>query len=193
MDSAWIETFTGRRFYVLEPRVEDVCIADIAHALSLLTRFTGHTREFYSVAQHSLLVSQVCDPADALSGLLHDGSEAYLADLNSPLKHSPEMSRYRTAEKHVQAAIQQHFGLPKEPASVKLADKRLLVTEKRDLLHPSPDWPAFAGIEPLPQTIRPMSPENAEFEFLYRFQQLTGTSIPQADGWTDQEIYVHGS
>ena len=55
--SAWIETYSGKRFYILDPRPQDVDIVDIAHALSLLTRFTGHTREFYSVAQHSVLVS----------------------------------------------------------------------------------------------------------------------------------------
>jgi hypothetical protein len=184
--SAWIETFTGRRFYVLDPHSQDVDIKDIAHALSLLTRFTGHTREFYSVAQHSVLVSRVCDRADALSGLLHDGSETYLADINSPLKHSPAMVRYRTAERHVQVAVEEHFGLPKEPLSVKLADTRLLVTEKRDLMPLTPDWEAFAGVEPLAGTIVPWAPQIAEAAFLSRFHELTypvAVALSQADGF----------
>jgi len=172
-DNAWIQTFSGRKFYILEPRVEDVHIEDIAHALSLLTRFTGHTREFYSVAQHSVLVSRVCDPADALGGLLHDASEAYLADLNSPLKHSPEMSRYRTAERRVQEVIRERFGLPKEPGSVKLADKRLLVTEKRDLMTAGPERGYFTDIEPLSIKITPLPPQVAEKIFLERFQELS--------------------
>ena len=183
---AWIETYTGRRFYVLDPRPLDVDIKDIAHALSLLCRFTGHTREFYSVAQHSILVSRVCDREDALSGLLHDGSEAYLADINSPLKHSPAMVRYRTAERHVQAAVEEHFNLPKMPSSVKLADKRLLVTEKRDLMAATPDWEAFAGVEPLAGRIVPWAPQIAEMAFLSRFHELThpvAVALSQADGF----------
>lgn len=197
MNTAWIETFGGRRFYILDPRPQDVALEDIAHALSLLTRFTGHTREFYSVAQHSVLVSRVCDSADAFDGLLHDGSEAYLADMNSPLKRSPEMARYRTAERHVQAAIAEHFGLnPKEPASVKQADRRLLVTEKRDLMAPSPTWEAFADVVPLPETITPWSPARAEREFLDRYAELTGDRVmahenfrSQADGFVEE---AHG-
>lgn len=196
--SAWIETYGGRRFYILDPRPQDVAIEDVAHALSLLTRFTGHTREFYSVAQHSVLVSRVCDPADALDGLLHDGSEAYLADMNSPLKRSPEMARYRTAERHVQAAIAEHFGLsPKEPASVKQADRQLLVTEKRDLMAPSPAWEAFADVEPIVEKIEPWSPKRAEREFLERFAELTGARVmanenfrSQADGHHDYEVNI---
>ena len=194
--SAWIETYSGKRFYILDPRPQDVDLVDIAHALTLLTRFTGHTREFYSVAQHSVLVSLYCDPVDALSGLLHDGSEAYLADINSPLKHSPEMSRYRTAEKHVQAAIQEHFGLSKEPASVKLADRRLLVTEKRDLTAPTPPWEAFADTEPIFPKIIPWPPKYAERLFMERYYELVGSRImkhdnfrSQADGHFDEAVH----
>lgn len=74
MRSDWIATFTGGVFFPLAPRVEDVRISDIAHALSMLCRFAGHTRGFYSVAQHSVLVSRLCSQQDALWGLLHDAS-----------------------------------------------------------------------------------------------------------------------
>lgn len=202
--STWIETYSGRRFYILDPRPIDVSIDDISHALSLIARFTGHTREFYSVAQHSVLVSRTCDAKDALWGLLHDGSEAYLSDVSTPLKHSSEMARYRTAERHVQAAVAEHFKLsPKEPESVKLADKRLLVTEKRDLMAPSPDWEAFAEIEPLPGKIFPWSHQRAKAEFLERFYELTRPAttyaalytgaVTQADGYVDHEADVHGN
>jgi uncharacterized protein len=185
-NTAWIETFTGRRFYVLDPRAMDVDVDDIAHALSMLCRFTGHVREFYSVAEHSVRVSRLCDPADALWGLLHDSSEAYLADMNSPLKRTPEMSRYRTAERHVMAAVIERFGLgPHEPPSVKTADRRLLVTEKRDLMPPSPPWEDFASFEPLAEKIVPWSAKDAERAFLRRFDELTRVAVPQADGWSD--------
>src|SRR5271165_7548492 len=82
----WIQTYTGRVMYPLDPRPEEINIIDIAHALSNLCRFTGHVRTFYSVAEHSVRVSQHCDPKDALWGLLHDASEAYLADMSRPMK-----------------------------------------------------------------------------------------------------------
>ena len=175
MNEAWIQTFSGRKFHLLDPHPSEVFIEDVAHALSLLCRYTGHVREFYSVADHSVRVSQVCDPQDALAGLLHDASEAYLADLNSPLKHSPEMSRYRTAERRVQTAIAERFGVPaKKPPSVEVADRRLLVTEKRDLLSPNgPEWEYYREFVPLPETIHPRTSAQAEQDFLARFAQLS--------------------
>lgn len=87
-DNSWIQTFSGRQFFPLEPRVEDVCIEDIAHGLSNLCRYAGHCECFYSVAQHCLLVSRVVPREHALRGLLHDASEAYLIDVPRPIKHS---------------------------------------------------------------------------------------------------------
>lgn len=172
----WIETFTGRKFHILDPSPAEVCLADIAHALSLLCRYTGHVHTFYSVAEHSVRVSQACDPVDALAGLLHDSSEAYLADMNSPLKHSAEMSRYRTTEKRVQRAVMDHFNLPlAEPPSVKLADRRLLVTEKRDLMSKDgPEWEYFKEFAPLPEKIVPWAWQYAQMRFLQRFNELRG-------------------
>lgn len=106
-------------------------IGDIAHALSMQCRFGGHTSEFYSVAQHCVLVSKYCDPKDALWGLLHDASEAFLVDLPRPIKYATSVgAEYRKLEKRVQKAICDHFHLPEdEPCSVKLADQRVGLTE----------------------------------------------------------------
>lgn len=173
MNDTWIETFTGRRFYPLDPRPLDIDIEDIAHALSMICRFTGHVRQFYSVAEHSVRVSRACCHQDALWALLHDASEAYVADMSRPLKHAPEMYAYRSVEKRIMDAVTERFGLsPVEPPSVKDADNRLLVTEKRDLMPPSPDWEVFASIEPLATVIKPWTPATAEFEFMFRFHQL---------------------
>jgi len=72
----WFQTYTGKKVFAFEPRGIDISITDIAYALSNVCRFGGHSL-FYSVAQHSVLVSQVCDPEHALIGLLHDSSHAY--------------------------------------------------------------------------------------------------------------------
>ena len=87
----FLPTCTGRRVHIAAPLPEEIAVEDIAHALSHTCRFAGHTREFYSVAQHSVLVSELLEDRRAsLWGLLHDASEAYLHDLTRPLKRAIE-------------------------------------------------------------------------------------------------------
>src|ERR1700691_1787676 len=81
----YIETFTGKTFSFLAPQPEDICIEDIAHATSMLCRFTGHCKYFYSVAEHCVAVSRLCSVRNDIAGLLHDSAEAYVNDMNSPL------------------------------------------------------------------------------------------------------------
>jgi hypothetical protein len=154
----------------MDPRPEDVSIEDIAHHLSLLCRFGGACRRFYCVAQHSVLVSRACDPADALWGLLHDASEAYLVDVPRPIKI--HLALYRDIEALVQRVICERFGLPiEEPQSVTLADNVLLATEARDLMsRPSVSWGQMA--EPLKETVHPYPSIYARDEFLLRFDEL---------------------
>lgn len=136
----YIETFTGKRFRPLAPAIEDICIEDIAHALSNQCRFSGHTWRHFSVAQHSINVcaylrDQGFSETVQLWGLLHDASEAYLVDLPSPLKHQPEFLPYRQAEARLMKAICERFGLPdEEPAAVKDADARMLAEEAFELM-----------------------------------------------------------
>lgn len=171
---AWIQTYSGRRFTPTNPVVDAIVIQDIAHALSMQCRFSGHVKRFYSVAQHSVLVSYICDSADALYGLMHDASEAYLVDVPRPLKHSGKFDAYIEFETKMQLAICKRFGLPaEEPASVKRADKLLLSTEARDLMSPlRKDW--RQTIEPLPFKIEPLSQQASKDLFMKRFFELTG-------------------
>ena len=174
--TGWIQTFTGRKFFPLEPDPQDICIEDIAHALALQCRYTGHCSQFYSVAQHSVLVSYVCDPCDAFSGLMHDAAEAYLLDMPRPVKRTAFGKRFKDYENVVSLAIAKRFGFPEiEPMSVKRADMVLLVTEARDLMSPlHPDWHYSPDkFETLPEKIKPWSCELAEREFLIRFERLT--------------------
>lgn len=170
-----IRTYTGVLFDFLEPEKSPISIEDIAHALSLLCRFAGHCKEFYSVAEHSYRVSYVCPKEYALWGLMHDASEAYCVDVPRPLKHMPNMEHYRAHEKRVQRAICGWFNMnPVEPPEVKAADMVLLVTEQRDLLKNSiPDF----HIEPLVGLITPVASWHAELLFLKRFKELTNGTV----------------
>ncbi len=167
----WMQTYSGRKFWPLDPRPEDVSIEDIAHALSLVCRFGGHCLRFYSVAEHSILVSQHCGEADALAGLLHDGSEAYLLDMVRPVKRF--MADYRAAEERLQRVVFEAFGLdPVTPPAVKRADMALLVAERAQVMRPTDDvWSIDA--EPLDVLIDCCPPYAAKTLFLDRFHQLT--------------------
>src|SRR6266516_6511979 len=110
-----IITHTGKWFDVFNPKHEDVDLEDIAHSESMQCRFTGHTKQFYSVAQHSVLVSQNCPSEYALAGLMHDASEAYLSDIARPIKKHPDFGPfYLKVEDGLTAAIMKAFDLTKD-------------------------------------------------------------------------------
>jgi uncharacterized protein len=167
----WIQTFSGRRFSPIKPNPDAIVIQDIAQALSNICRFTGHC-SFYSVAQHSVLVSYICNQENALYGLLHDASEAYCQDIASPIKKTTEFSQYRKIEERLRLAVCKRFNLPEtEPADVKKADLLLLATEARDLMSPlHSDW--VLKYRPLPFKIEPLLPADAKKLFMDRFNEL---------------------
>lgn len=181
--SGGLRTFTGRKVYPLKPRVEDIDILDIAHALSNLCRFAGHVKEFYSVAQHSYLVSVTIDRSTASAhpdlarwGLLHDAAEAYLVDVPSPLKRMAGFGDgYRAAEKKLLRVIARKFKLtPRdEPDDVRFYDRILLCTEQRDLYanRTEPYVPSY-DVPMLPYLLKGWSPNMAEEMFLGRFVEL---------------------
>ena len=138
---AWIQTYSGGVFHILDPQQEEILITDIGHALGMLCRFTGHVRRFYSVAEHSVLGSKLVPQKDALWFLLHDASEAYLNDINRPLKHFTGVGpSYLPVESVVMKAICKKFRLlEEEPASIKKIDNAMLFAEKEQLLVPM-EW-----------------------------------------------------
>lgn len=168
----WIETYSGRKVTPWALLPADVDVRDVAHALSLQCRFNGHCPSFYSVAQHCVLVSLLVPPEDALWGLLHDASEAYLSDIPSPVKRSPAFTEYRLLERAVMRAVVDAFSLPwPEPSTVHLADRRILLSEQRDLLKSFPPW--YTDCYPYPEPVTPgWRPKYAERRFLARFKEL---------------------
>lgn len=124
-----ILTRGGQYFNFLDPSAYRLDIKDIAHGLSNICRFGGHTREFYSVAQHSIYLSHIVPEEDAYAGLMHDCAEAFLGDIPSPLKR--RLPDYKRIESIVEAALFEKLGIPFPlPASVKNADLVMLATEQ---------------------------------------------------------------
>lgn len=163
-----VRTPSGRELLLVAPRREDIAIADIARALSRICRWNGAVSEWYSVAQHSVLVSQQCS-VGALFGLLHDAAEAYLGDVSRPLKALPSMAGYRALEEMWQRVIFHRFGLKGDvPTEVWLADDWVLAWERRDLID------GTSTLNTLPETrLRGLRPRDAEEAFLERFEELT--------------------
>jgi 5'-deoxynucleotidase YfbR-like HD superfamily hydrolase len=167
-----ILTSTGAYFDFMHPENSVIDIEVIAHALSNICRFTGHTSEFYSVAQHSVLVSKLVPPEHALAALLHDAAEAYLGDVATPLKRL--LPSYAAIEEKVERRIFAHFGLPypMHPC-IKEADLIMLATEDRDLLPAHSDnWFEGTNIEPTKAKIEPLAPYRAQMQFLMKFDDL---------------------
>ena len=173
-DSDWIQTYSGIRFCPLNPNYEAISILDIAHALSRQCRFSGHVSSYYSVAQHSVLVSNLCDKKYALWGLLHDASEAYLVDIPAPLKRSGKFDFYVEAESLMMKAICKRFNLPEEEhASIKMADQMLLATEAVNFMSPlHNDW--INKYPPSDYKIESMLPDEAKLFFISRFCEIVG-------------------
>ena len=173
-----IQTVSGRWLDPLAPDPDSIDIGDIAQALANQCRFGGHSRSFYSVAQHSTIVSDVCaergaSAAEALAALLHDAGEAYLVDLPHPLKHRSEIGPpYRKAEKLLEEAIRVRFDLVPQPPEMKPIDRSLLATERSIFASMNDPWPELEGFEPLAIEIEPWDPGRARREFLERFERL---------------------
>lgn len=167
----WIQTFTGRQFWPLDPRPTDVCIEDIAHALAHQCRYGGHTKRFYSVAEHCCHLAAVAPPYLKLIALMHDAAEAYLVDVPRPIKKS--LAVYYDIERDIEQAVAQHFGLvwPWHPIVMDL-DTRICTDERLQLMATPPiPW---SGEKPaIGVTIESLEPAIAERRFLDTFERLT--------------------
>jgi hypothetical protein len=160
-----IRTQSGIYVDVFDPKPEMFVVEDIAHALSMQCRFSGHLRRFFSVAQHSVMVSFRVGDGKRLAALLHDASEAYLVDLPKPIKE--ELAEYKVVEDRVMAALAEKFGFPYPlDPEIKDIDKLMLEWEWHQLMLGQP--PTLAMSE-----INPWTPEKAKDVFLAMYRSYT--------------------
>ena len=187
-DKAYIHTFTGGRFFFDDMEGSDIRIVDIAHALSNNCRFSGHTTQFYSVAQHCVglswrMQSELKSERMQFIALLHDASEAYLHDIPSPTKawfRENKVTAFDELEKRIEEEIFRRWSLANitigEHQIIKEADRRMAATEVRDLMPPG-DYANFGGvpIEPYNEFhIVGWPPAQAERAFLAVYHRLSG-------------------
>ena len=201
----WIQTATGKQFWPLDPRSEDVSLEDIACSLSKFPRFLSHVApevEPYFIAQHTVYVSLVAEEIApsalkdlcALWGLHHDDHEAYRGDELSPIKGAgvviggvPLDSIELAIDKAIATALLlPNFSRPVRDI-VALADARALATEKRDLMSPEPaQWGLV--VAPFPFKLVPVPWRVAKRDYLARhadlMQRVLGSTLADFGGGT---------
>lgn len=175
--SPYITTHSGTRFSLAEPRFH---LIDIAHGLSMKCRWSGQCNQFYSVAQHAVLVSEIMqklDLGDPFEGLHHDDSEAYLPDMPTPWKRI--LPDFSAMEKKLEFDARCNFNLPAEiTGGCKLADTVALIVEARSLFNEVPDWLSELPYTALnlaiswPNIEHCLSPMGARTSYLFAHEKL---------------------
>jgi 5'-deoxynucleotidase YfbR-like HD superfamily hydrolase len=174
----YLQTVSGRFVNPFEPDPDQLDPGDIARALANVCRFGGHCSSFYSVAQHSVIVSELVeqrggDVEDVFAALMHDATEAYLGDMPHPIKHrSPLGAAFKAAEDHLEATIRARFNIKADVPEIKRVDRALLATERRVLSAESWHWPELDGVEPLELALEAWAPDEAQRAFAARFDEL---------------------
>ena len=169
----WIETYSGNRFYPMDPHDDEIDIYDIAHSLSLQCRYNGHCPKFYSVAEHSVYVARELQPSMMLAGLLHDAAEAYLSDIPRPIKRM--LPVYKEAEEKIETCVNRLFKVDILAPEIRVADDTIMATEIKQFgMNKRNDWTLAAS--PCDRVIAYLSPLEAEAEFigLYNFIRWGG-------------------
>lgn len=166
----FLTTFMDHRFYPFDPRPEEMCIEDIAHSLAFKCRFNGFTPKFYSVAEHSVILSNIVSEPVRRAALMHDGSEAYIPDIPRPLKVM--MQEIIALEQPILDVVFEKFGLePGLPEEVHEMDTIMPAMEAVRMWDPAPTWCQYYGELPIIKLYN-WSPEEAEYRFLRRFHEL---------------------
>jgi hypothetical protein len=173
----YIGTFTNKKYHFLNPSPEEICIEDIAQALSMNCRYSGHVKHFYSVAEHSAIIANLIYKEtgcikEAFSALLHDASEAYLTDVPRPIK--PHLNNYAEIEALSESAIQEKFGIGPMSERTKYIDTHICGAEAKLLFNTIPAW--ANDFDHIDIQIRCLSPDEAKSEFMNAFRFFGGKS-----------------
>lgn len=177
MSEFWIQTFAGKKFDLLEPTGDMICIEDIAHHLSILTRWVGATKFPYSVAEHSLMVAKYCSEELKLEGLLHDAAEAYTNDFSYPFKklmRHLEQVEIDAVVNQIQELIEYKFKLGfGHHDLIKVLDLRAAKTERNQLLlAPVEQYDtSYENAEPFKENILNLQWWNVEQLFLEMYEK----------------------
>lgn len=171
----YIQTASGAHVNPLAMTAGDLWIDDIAHSLAMTCRFRGHTSEFYSVAQHSVLVSRLVEPSLTLAALLHDAAEAYLGDMSRPLKYHDSFAQFRAYEEAIELLVNYRWHVDVRDRRIKHADLLMCVAEMRDLMpHVTPEGDNLA-LQPeadrLVPDIKPWPWKTARHAFLTAYNK----------------------
>lgn len=172
----WMQTGSGQELDFTADEWIVLPIDLIARALSNICRYNGHSSRYYSVAEHSVMISRMVPQELALAALLHDASEAYVGDMPTGLKRAMGIS-FKSFEHKAARAVAKGYGIPLEDLEspiIKAFDKRILGDEARLLLPPHAFWEKFVTEhEPTGVTLECWPPDVANAKFLERYTELT--------------------
>lgn len=187
----YMHSANGQKIYPFDPRPEEIDIKVVAHHLATIGRWNGATRHklfpwriFFSVAEHSVLVSKFIEkvlgrPDLAMAGLLHDAPEYAVGDVIRPIKYSPTIYPvYKEIEDKNELAVCKRFKLPYPPPyEVKMADEAVCAAEFRQIVPRSKreqwsDHMMHDDCVVAPYSIQMMTPFRAKHFFLRRYRHL---------------------
>lgn len=170
-----LRTYTSKLVDPLNVKKEDISIIDIAQSLAKTCRYNGHCDGFYSVAQHSVLMSNLYrdDIPLAKLALLHDAAEAYTGDIITPLKR--KLKGIDKIEANILDIILKKFRVSvtrKREYQIKIADARMLVTEMDQLCKGKSPLEGYEEYHPYIITIECWEWREANRKFIERVLEL---------------------
>lgn len=186
VEEGWIEIHNGVRFHFANPGPGEITAEGVAHSLSQLCRYNGHTKRFYSVAEHACLMSDWgwkhgYTARECLTLLHHDDAEFIIGDLPRPIKQT--LPEFKAAETVLDEAVSKVFlTIWPFPYWLKDIDTRILKDERRAVMDPSPHEWGVDGQKALDirfWTVAGRWPWLVKRRFLERHHRLTDLMMEQ--------------
>lgn len=160
----FIEGVSRNIYSPFDVTMDDFDIPFIARGLSRLGRYLGTGEHYLSVAEHSVELSKIVSPENAVCALLHDASECFVGDLHSHIKKLLRENNDETfdyLEQFFWELVAHKFDLDVEmPEEVHRMDKEIRDKERESLYNEGP------------HNCLALQPFAAEQYFLRRAEQL---------------------